>query len=333
MKAIRYRPAGQLDWLVLCSKVKTWDFLGCVSSEERCASATYILSKMDVLCRSSFLRINDQESRFTKEIIDKTCVHVDLLSNMLGAHIDIHEFDLFEEAFNIKCFIQQFIDQSSGHIIIDISCMPKRFFFPIIKILLADRSVKSLVATNSLPKCYTDEALAEDFRPIEELPLFKGEPFQDSSDVAILSVGHMEMGLTECIVDYVGRKQLCLFLPFPGAAQSYKYIWDFVHKISYELSFNQMSFQRTSARDPSEAFDYLQMSTHNKSKNAILMPYGPKPIALSMCLYAINNLSPVLYTQPSVYHPDYSIGVLKQNNTPVVNSFCIRLNMNNYYMF
>ena len=67
--------------------------------------------------------------------------------------------------------------------------------------------------------------------------------------------------------------------------------------------------QRVHALDTSEAFDRICDITNHGRHDSILAPYGPKPISLAIALFAIQNGSPVYYTQPNYYSPEYSSGI------------------------
>ena len=84
-------------------------------------------------------------------------------------------------------------------------------------------------------------------------------------------------------------------------------------------------------RDTSDAFDILMNMTGDGERRALMAPYGPKPISLAMCIYAIKHKAPVYYTQPRAYHPEYSTGVSKVNSQPEIYAYCLRLEGKDLY--
>lgn len=65
----------------------------------------------------------------------------------------------------------------------------------------------------------------------------------------------------------------------------------------------------TSADDPFEIYQKLKrIYDNNRSKEIILSPGGPKPIALGIALFAIQYDLPVMSVQAKTYHPNYSKG-------------------------
>jgi len=326
---INYRPWGQLKWLLDKIDIPAWDILSCVASELRCTSVIKTVTTANQIRSAHFLNIEDPPSRFTPAVNG-------LIEKNWHLIRDIHndstqeKRQLLDAHHHIITIANNLIAASQGNIILDISCLPKRYFFPILKIMNNNGKVKNLIVTNSIPFRYTDSQLAEDYQEIKALPLFKEEPFSNHN-IVILSVGHISMGLPETIVSQVGDKSIDLYIPFPGSQQSDKPTWQFVHRIYNEIDSNQVNIRRTSAKDVSSAYDNIFRSTSNNKKTPLLLPFGPKPIALAMCLYAIKTKVPVCYTQPLHYHPEYSIGVRMEGEHPCVLGYPIILNGRKLY--
>lgn len=77
---------------------------------------------------------------------------------------------------------------------------------------------------------------------------------------------------------------------------------------------------RLNTSDVSDVFNHILSITDNGREPAIFAPYGPKPLSIAMALFSSLTNSPVYYTQPKKYNPEYSKGkgtvnayVLKQN--------------------
>jgi hypothetical protein len=272
---------------------------------------------------SVFLLIQDPPSRFTPKINTLIEKNWHFLKNLYKGSI-LEKRQLLDERHHIIESANNFVASSHGNIIFDISCLPKRYFFPILKIFNNNKNIKNLIVTNSIPLRYTDAQLAENYQEIQALPLFSEDLFS-THDVIVLSVGHLSMGLPEAIVSQVGDRKIELYIPFPGSQQSSKPTWEFVHRINNEIDSSQITVRRTNARDVSSAYDNILRSTSNGERKPLLLPFGPKPIALAMCLYAIQFKSPVFYTQPHHYHPDYSIGIKMEGEFPCVLAYPIIL--------
>jgi hypothetical protein len=130
------------------------------------------------------------------------------------------------------------------------------------------------------------------------------------TDLAIIGVGFVPLGLPDLLIGQYQNAEVKLLFPHPPGPPNYQRNWEFVRKIvdSYpRLSLNDM--QRVHALDMSDAFDKICQITNKGAYKSILAPYGPKPVSLAMALYAIEEGSPVYYTQPSYYAADYSSGI------------------------
>jgi hypothetical protein len=61
------------------------------------------------------------------------------------------------------------------------------------------------------------------------------------------------------------------------------------------------------------------------ARPTVLVPYGPKPISLAMCLFATVTNSSVYYAQPRTYNPLYSQGVAIQNEKRLCYAYALKL--------
>ena len=82
---------------------------------------------------------------------------------------------------------------------------------------------------------------------------------------------------------------------------------------------------RIEAHDVSDIFDHIKEITASGQDGAIFAPFGPKTMSLAMCLFARLTQGVVYYSQPRLYHPNYSIGIR------AVEAYCLRLNGRDYY--
>jgi hypothetical protein len=204
------------------------------------------------------------------------------------------------------------LHSSDGNIVIDISTFPKRFFFPLVKRLL-NAGLKNLIVTYTSPLQYCKDELSGNPYPWDHLPLFMPVDYPERQiDVAIVSIGFMPFGLPGLLLSRYNSTPVKFLFPFPPGPPSYQRTWDFVRKIEQSFNFKPTDkIIRLDANNMPEAFEYIISETHNVTKRAIFAPYGPKPMSLAMCIYATINDSSVYYTQPTHYHPHYSIGVGK----------------------
>jgi len=328
---INYRPFGNLQWLLPKIKnVEKWSICGCISPEDRSIGVLRELHKHTLSIKSNFLIVNDPISPFSPEITLK----VDALKKIATSYdkdIIVNEFSLlYDDHSKIYDYIHNFIEISKGDIILDISCLPKRFFFPFVKFFYKSKSIKNFIVTCTSPENYRQEGkLADNCSPWATLPFFSDLEETQKKDIILLGVGHLPMASLEPIQEICASSKLELFFPFPGHAASFILAWKFVHEIKRPFDNKKdVRISHISAVDTSELYDNLITSIDNGANGiskAILAPYGPKPFSLAMAILATNFDVPVFYTQPRLYYPDYSTGIAIKNGIPVVMAYALVL--------
>jgi hypothetical protein len=327
---LSYRPWGTLPWLLKHLPSVRWSLLGSLGTEERCLTAWQCLSQTGLLERTYLSAIQDPTSRFQTDAAERVTLRTETFKTGGGSTSDIHGHPLFARSGEIISIGEQF-STGAAHIVLDMTSLPKRFFFPLIKVLLKSTSVQSLVVTYTMPVRYSDEPLAEDFQEWRALPLFSGSEAVDKPELLIVNVGYLAMGLPDQIEHGSPRMEVKLLFPFPNSPASYKKTWHFVRSIEQNLRGATTDMKHVHAMDVSDAFDHILSLTNQGARRALLAPYGPKPISLAMCIYAVLTDSPVFYTQPRTYNPDYSTGVLEYGGVPAIQSYCLRLNGRDFY--
>lgn len=85
------------------------------------------------------------------------------------------------------------------------------------------------------------------------------------------------------------------------------------------------------SKSVSDAFDQLMTLTNGGMERAELAPFGPKLMSVAICIFSVLTDSPVFYTQPTAYHPDYSLGVSKIAGKREIYAHCIRLGGKDLY--
>lgn len=313
-------PWGPLEWLL--SKLPltghSLKVLTCLSPEDRCRAIALIASQRGA-SSIQFLKIQDPSSRFSQKIEEKVHVNYDqLVASNIGP-LDIQTLGLFaadeEIALSLKRYLTISSDSAPLELWIDITCMPKRFFFLLVKLALDENLVQTLVVTYTQPSPgrYTDEHLAEDPEDVQPLPGFG--PNTEDPDTVVVAVGFESLGLPQFLGEYRDkRRDIYLLLPFPPGQPYSRRIWSCINNVGD--SGIGPNIKRVPSIDAFEAYHQLASicnphTLRTKERPPALAPYGPKPVSLGMCLYAIQTGAPVFYTQPRVYHPDYTIGIGK----------------------
>jgi hypothetical protein len=297
-----FRPWGKLEWLLQKSNIDTYDFLGCLSTEERCVSSINISKDYKNLSTCLFFEIVDPI---------ETIYHSQLRNdNFQKIHKEIltERHDLLEKTDLIISSIRRFIETSTGNIILDISCFPKRFFFPIVKIILKSDLIKNLIITCSTPIKYSEKDLSEDPHDWSHIPLFQLDDPDQEFEIAIVGIGFMPLGLSHLLKDKFSKIDVKFLFPFPPGPPTYQRTWNFLNQMDSLSKIDIKQVYRLNSLSVSDTFDKIQALTNFGKKRVLFAPYGPKSMSLAMCLFACQTDSAVYYTQPTLYNPLYSMG-------------------------
>lgn len=303
--------------------------IGCLSPEERCVA---VLSELNGRISSSlFYKIIDPQSRFSERSGQLISENESRIKSKRVPNNIILQCDLLVRYGKFVDDLNKFIDTSSGKIIIDISSLPKRFFFPVIRRCLQSDKITDLLVTYTIPAKYCEGPLAEDPDDVLPLPLFDDQGLDNSpTRFAFIGIGFLTLRLTELLKDYPDTS-LRLFFPFPPGPPHFQRNLKILHEIMQTIQTPSPNIIRVNAYDTSDCFDYICQTTNNGQRKAIMAPFGPKPISLAMCIYATLTNSAVYYSQPRVYNPEYCIGIKRTVDIPEIHTYCLRINGVNFY--
>ncbi len=335
------RPFGPVNWaLDKLHHIPNWSVLGTIATEDRCLAAAQLVFQSRRASDITLLKILDPaKNRYHKQISAKLVDLEDNARAVFGSTLDVKEIELLCIEQEIGDFVSDFLQRTGQNVLVDLSAMPKRFFFPILAMLLQSSTITNLLVTYTQAERY-GKILEEDPDEWSPLPMFGGDPISEASTHAtlIIGVGYQELNLPD-ILNHVrfGPDRLKLFFPFPSIPPGFIDNWKFVSRIKSEWSklrgaeLPPDAIIRVPTHDTSIAFDLLiAHSNEGRASSVVLAPYGPKPISLAMCLFGIARqnqgiATEIGYTQPRIYHPEYSSGVATQNGVPVVTAYCLRL--------
>jgi hypothetical protein len=200
-------------------------------------------------------------------------------------------------------------------VIFDISSMPKRFFFPLLKRLLNTDAVRNLVVCYTTPATYDSGPLSGDPEDWDILPGFRTQDDETQKLAAkrlVVNVGFMPEGLLEHLGEDDPEAFVHFLVPFPAPARILQRTWASVARLVGDPSHSiNHCFWRTAPQDMPEAYDRLVSLSSAGQHPLSLAPFGPKPISAAMCIYAAQTGMPVYYSQPKTYAPGYSTGISK----------------------
>jgi hypothetical protein len=127
------------------------------------------------------------------------------------------------------------------------------------------------------------------------------------------------------------RMDVKLLFPFPNAPESFQLTRQFLQSVEHNLRGANTYVKHVNGMDVSDSFDHICSLSENGARQVLLAPYGPKPTSLAMCIFATLKDSPVFYTQPRVYNPNYTHGVKVVNGQSHIYAYCLRLEGRDFY--
>lgn len=315
-------PTGPLDTLV-----KRYDpgqtplFVGTCGFEDRCiAVPLFLVQKLRRRVQFKFVQLRPVEDAFPdycevvrertlekrksieRKVKDPVFIEADLLAN---------QDELLEVA---RALVG---DGTATSVILDISCLPKRFYCFLVAFLARQESVEHLLVTYTpvpLGGYATGRPLAEDPLPPSFLPGFTA-PLPPKAGDVVLSIGFEALGGAQVLEDFLAEEGgLRILLPFPPYAEALKRAWDTLRFILRDQSeaIRQENVKIVSALDVERAMDIFQVwydATSPSNSGLVFAPFGPKPHTLAMSLFCqFRQDTGMIYTQPKAYYPEYSRG-------------------------
>jgi hypothetical protein len=198
-------------------------------------------------------------------------------------------------------------------VVLDITALPKRYFCFMLRRLIVSESLENLIVTYTEPGAegYTDQHLAEDVMSPETLPGFGGKLAGDGGNL-VIAIGFEALGLRSLIMSHYREvnRSLHIILSFPAAIETVRRQWNTLREIMEDDPTNLRSSNLAviATWDAEHVFRTLVTWAGERSLVS-LAPFGPKPHTLAMALFAVKYDASLWYTQPKVYHPEYSRGV------------------------
>lgn len=332
------RPWGKPAWLFQMPTIQSieWFLIGCISTQDRCQSMLLHHGKSLKISGGGFLKIFDEPSIFQAQSEAKLLANQQALSKVLPPGAQIIDFNLLGALLPLRRKVDDWILISKGNIILDISTLPERFCFPILRWLVDSPEVKNLVVTYMLPECYTKEELGYDAQDWGQLPTFVNDGMANGPTVeqVVVGVGFLPYSLPDWLKKTYDtpKFKISLLMPFPASPINVNRSWEFIRRIEKDLSLrDDRQIIRVAANDLCGAFQRIESLTKGGQVHAVFAPYGPKPHSIAMGLHALKHSCEVYFTQPTYYHPEYSTGIAIDQGLPAGHAYAIRIAGQNYY--
>lgn len=288
---------------------------------------------LEIADQLMFSIADSRESRFFARSTELTKANRRVLVEEGVSQDVFREHQLLEPFGAIQCAIDEFLGGCvAKNLIFDISSMPKKLFFFVVKRAIQRRcKFDNILAVYSEPDRYSSKPLAENPQQWSTLPGFDGPrhlPERGERRIAI-AMGFEPLGLPDLVIqgEFAGVDTHLLF-PFPTPPDRIRKNWEFARDL-FPNPVVSLQFRHVDGLNVPDIFDLLCDIGASGQTQMTLAPYGPKPISLAMALYASKydsgpNATAVYYTQPTSYNPDYSTGVRKVDGEEAVHCYAIK---------
>lgn len=326
-----FRPWGQIDWLLGRLSGRAWSMIGCCGTEKRSIRLARHLGRA-ALHHVSMIEIHDPQPLDPRAVEERLAEHRTALAATGFAANEIVPAPLVADLDMITGIVTGLVDAGSTSLLIDLTSLPKHWFFPLIRAALAETTIKDIVA------CYTAgvgyaTTLSENISPLRVLPSFAGDAVRDRHGSLIIGIGFEPTGLDALLADQQSDA-IRLIFPFPPGPPGHHRNWMFVKYIEELTSKSQIDPPdrvHIHMYDCPQIFDALCEMTDGGTISSAIAPYGPKTVSLAMCLFALaaeaaeRPAVPVYYAQPLRYALDYTAEAAMRGNAPDAVGYCLRL--------
>lgn len=334
---IPYRPWGPFRWVDAKLGHREWSLLGTSGTEDRCLAVLQSLPQARRR-RSRFLRIEDPEPH--NNIVYQA--RLDLISERIAAEGVpsglVDRVNLLSDIDTIRECVDAFVAQSGPDIILDITAMPKWWFFPTLRMLLASQQVRNLVVTYASAQRYGAN-LSSNPMQTAALPTFDTLDGRTQHDELVVGIGFAPLGLHELYTRNV--KRVRYLFPFPPGPPHFQRNWLFLKDLQDQIANPEV--RRYDDRwhmhmyDCPAVFEAISRFTAAGKRTCALAPFGPKTVSLAMCLFALaaeaagRDMVPAYYTQPKRYATDYTTGIKMVDGAPDVRGYVLRIDGRDLY--
>ena len=244
-----YRPWGLLDWALSLSANKHWVHVGVLGTEQRSLAAWKWLKGLNAENGHLFLEIRDNPSSYTNLSESLLSERRNEFRLAGGNESLVLKFDLLAELFAIDQLALN-IESTARSVILDITSMPKRFFFPLLRAFCRCQTISDLIVTYTQPEAYErKEPLNRNSLPWSPLPGFP--PGEATDELLIASLGFAVEGLLEHSETITKSPAIKVLIPFPAPLAALRLSWESMWRLESQDRREKFENHRVSATDVS----------------------------------------------------------------------------------
>lgn len=322
---------------------RRWCFVGCISHEERCLAALKVLGQTGI--HPTLVRIFDEDP--ISDVDERSSLEIQTVAAVAAgvSRDDIIDAPLLATIDNIETILAHAVTGHAGAIV-DISSFPKRWFFVIARLLREISQLDNVIFTYSLGTKYAN-VLSSNPEIVRTIPTFTSIDRRATCDMALIGIGYHSHSVLD-LFDIERPKAITMLFPFPPGPPGIARNWKFVERLELSIRSDSganenlenggVGHLHLGALDLPQNFNALKRLTNDGARTSLVAPYGPKPVSLAMCLFALAAESankpevPAYYSQPTRYALDYTTGIHSSEGNPVVYGYPTRLNARELYV-
>lgn len=346
MQNFTFRPWGRPNWLMSKSRVKNWVAIACLATETRSVSSALEVSRF--ANHIHMIKINDPSPSLDGLYLEAYQKNTAFFEEHCSTNYSISEFDLKSSLDQIRAITNE-AGKKSANVIVDITSFPKRWFFPILRFLVNNPKINNLKVIYTRGANYA-QVLSENPETLRVIPSFVTVDNRSDHEHAFVGVGFH----THSMVTMFGSdnaRTLQMLFPFPPGPPNTHRNWRFAQQIERIVQREDnlirddnlmngedpIKYLYLDAKDVSQVFDAMKMTTDGGSRTSIMAPYGPKPFSLAMCLFALAVERkgmpevPVFYSQPQRYAVKYTESEARFGE--VIDSWCYSLKYQGKFIY
>jgi hypothetical protein len=320
-----------MDWLLGRLALSQWSMVGCCGTESRSTAVAAHLGRSN-LQNAVIVQIRDPEPLDAEATDRRLLENAQIFTKYGFGNADLRRVDLLADLETIRSSILELANGGATNLIIDITSLPKMWFFSMVQAALGESRFENIVVTYASAAGYA-KLLSANAAPLRVLPGFFAENGRTQHESIVVGIGFEPMGIAS-LLSGQSSKRIRLIFPFPPGPPGHHRNWMFVKQIESITAGQKLEPPdrvHIHMYDCPQVFDALCKMTRDGHETAAIAPYGPKTVSLAMCLFSLAAAQsgrprvPVYYAQPLRYAVDYTTGVRMNGEKPHITGYCLRL--------